>query len=251
MDMNTLRVLVKMMMSGDANDREVALRAMSKASSEDILNHLSDPDLPIEAMEFFAGNEEDREEWIAALRRNPSLPSSLRARLEPSQATAREGDTGLDPDVNRGEEDAKTEVEDKELSLDQKIQRMTVGEKIKAALKGGKETRSILLKNPNRQIFMSVLENPGLKEHEIEMLTRNTSTNVEILRAIAKNREWTSKKNILKGLVMNSKTPLQISMRFLPRMSLKELESIDRSRNLPSALRLNAKRLFLQKKKGR
>ena len=118
-------------------------------------------------------------------------------------------------------------------------------------MKGDKEARGILLKSTNRQIYMSVLENPGIKESEIEMLTRNTSTNSEILRAIGRNREWSASRNIMKNLVMNSKTPVEVSNRFLTRLSAKDLEFIVKSRNLPMAVRNNAKRLMEQKKKGR
>jgi predicted transcriptional regulator len=128
---------------------------------------------------------------------------------------------------------------------------MGVGEKIKLALKGDKEARTILLKSTNRQIYMSVLENPGIKESEIEMLTKNSSTNSEILRAIGRNREWAVNRNVMKNLVMNSKTPVEVSNRFLTRMPARDLEIIDKSRNLPMAVRSNARRLLEQKKKGR
>jgi predicted transcriptional regulator len=128
---------------------------------------------------------------------------------------------------------------------------MGAGDKRKLARKGDKEARTILLKATNRQIYMSVRDNPGIKESEIEMLTKNTSTNSEILRAIGRNREWTANRNVMKNLVMNSKTPVEVSNRFLSRMSAKDLEFVVKSRNLPMAVRNNAKRLIEQKKKGR
>jgi len=96
---------------------------------------------------------------------------------------------------------------------------------------------------------MAVLKNPGLKENEIEMLTKNTGTNVEILRAIANNREWVANRNILYGLVMNPKTPVSLSIRFLSRLGRKDLEFIAKSRSLPVALRNNAKRMIVSKVK--
>ncbi|UCF30574.1 MAG: hypothetical protein JSV26_11060 [bacterium] len=248
MDIRTLRALVAMLSSGDEGERKVASRGLERAPAEDIVHHLSDSDLPLEVMEYFARNSSIRSEWVEALRANPSLPDSLRHEIEraPSPHSGPEKNEA----AAQGHSVGGT-VSDEKLSLAQEIQQLTVGEKIKMALKGDKEARTILLKDTNRQIYMSVLENPGLKESEVEMLTRNTSTNADILRAIGKNREWTSNKNIVKNLVLNSKTPVEVSMRFLPRMSLKDLEFIDKSRNLPSAVRLSARRLILHKKKGR
>ena len=81
------------------------------------------------------------------------------------------------------------------------------------------------------------------------MLTKNTGTNQEILRAIANNREWVANRNILHGLVMNPKTPVSLSIRFLSRMGRKDMEFIAKSRSLPVALRNNAKRILSAKQK--
>jgi hypothetical protein len=124
---------------------------------------------------------------------------------------------------------------------------MNVGQKIKAGMKGDKEVRSILIKDSNRDVYMAVLKNPGLKEAEVEMLAKNTGTNVEILRAIAKNREWVANRNIIHALVMNPKTPVNLTIRFLPRLARKDLEFIGKSRSLPQALRNNARRLTSDK----
>jgi hypothetical protein len=240
LDIRTLSVLVTMLYDGDEADRKVASRALDHAPHEEVARLLSDPDLPSEVMDFFVERCRSKGGWMNALLKNPSLPGALRDLLEGHPAGGSgsvEGETTTSSKELSNE--GVTEGEEGELPLTQKIQMMTVSDKIKAALTGGKEVRTLLL------------ENPGIKESEIEMLTKNTSTNVDILRAIAKNREWSANKTIVKNLVLNSKTPVQIALRFLPRMTMKELEYIDKSKNLPSALRLNARKLLLQKQKGR
>jgi len=215
---DTLRVLFRILSSGDPVEREVALRALADVPIQEIVRQKEEDDLPADLIE--------------------TLDTYLGTRSGDEDST--------DISRNSGEDE-----EDKNLSLTLRIQSMGVGEKIKLAMKGDKEARGILLKSTNRQIYMSVLENPGIKESEIEMLTRNTSTNSEILRAIGRNREWSASRNIMKNLVMNSKTPVEVSNRFLTRLSAKDLEFIVKSRNLPMAVRNNAKRLMEQKKKGR
>ncbi|MGD8353767.1 MAG: hypothetical protein PVJ01_06335 [Pseudomonadota bacterium] len=233
-----LGVLVKMLSAPEAAKRDIAVRALKDIVPENITPHLSDPRLPSEAIEYFTRHTGQRKDWIEALLKNPTLPDEDRAVLAAADAAA------------YGEK-TDTAADEENLSLPQRIQRMNVGEKVKTAMKGDKEARGILIKDTNRDVYMAVLKNPGLKENEIEMLTKNTGTNQEILRAIANNREWVANRNILHGLVMNPKTPVSLSIRFLSRMGRKDMEFIAKSRSLPVALRNNAKRILTAKQKGK
>ncbi len=244
-DAGKLTLLFRMLMSQNPDEHRVGVKAIREISPDDLAEVLSDPELSFEVLDYFVRHAGNRTDWIEALKKNPSLSEELHGVLEASH-----------PDSIAGEEVAKedTNVEEPELehlSVEQRIQKMTVGEKIKMALKGNKEARSVLVKDTNREVFMSVLENPGIKDSEIELLAKNTGTNSEILRVVGRNREWTSNRNVVKSLLLNSKTPVDVSVRFLPRMSLRDLEMIDKSRSLPSSLRANAKRLIAQKKKSR
>ncbi len=236
MDAVHLGVLIRMLQSREAQERDVAVRALKEITPDTITELLRDPRLTPEAMEYFARHAGQRRDWIEALLSNPSLPEKSRTHLAAASADPPE------------ETDEAPEAEE-DLNLAQKIQNMTVGEKIKAAMKGDKETRTILVKDPNRDVYMAVLKNPGLKESEVEMLTKNTGTNQEILRAIANNREWLANRNILHGLVMNPKTPVSLSIRFLSRLGRKDIEFVAKSRSLPVALRNNAKRMIISKPK--
>jgi hypothetical protein len=236
MDAIKLGVLVKMLESRDTTDRDVAARALKEIPPEDITGLLSEPRLVPEAIEYFARHAGQRHDWIKALLDNPSLSDEDRALLTAARVS-------LPPKNNEAPEDEGN------LNIAQRIMRMNVGQKIKTAMKGDKEARTILIKDTNRDVYMAVLKNPGLKENEIEMLTKNTGTNVEILRAIANNREWVANRNILYGLVMNPKTPVSLSIRFLSRLGRKDLEFITKSRSLPVALRNTAKRMISSKVK--
>lgn len=211
-----LGVLVRMVASDDPQRRDIALRAIRKIPSAEVT------------------------EYLASRKPDEKTSGLITQSLQESES---------DPVPTAQQENHPDN--DKELTLTQRVQFMTVGEKIKLAFKGDKESRTLLLKDTNREIYMSVLENPGLKETEVEMITKNTATNADILRAIGKNREWSSNRNIMRNLVRNSKTPVELSIRFLPRMNFKDLEFIAKSRNLPMAVRTNAKRLVSSKRKGR
>jgi len=236
MDALHLGVLIKMLESPEARERDAAVRALKDLTPEQITVLLKDPKLAPEAFEYFARHAGERRDWIAALLSNPSLPDEDRALLAATDAVL-------------PEEDESVTEDDGALTIAQRIQKMNIGQKIKAGMKGDKEARTILIKDTNRDVYMAVLKNPGLKENEVEMLTKNTGTNVEILRAIANNREWVANRNILNGLVMNPKTPVNLSIRFLSRLGRKDVEFIAKSRSLPVALRNNAKRMISVKVK--
>lgn len=236
MDALHLGVLIKMLESEGARERDVAVRALKEITPENITVLLRDPKLAPEAIEYFARHAGERRDWIEALLSNPSLQEEDRVLLVAANATL-------------PEEMEEVPEDEEDLNISQRIQRMNIGQKIKTAMKGDKEARTILIKDTNRDVYMAVLKNPGLKENEIEMLTKNTGTNVEILRAIANNREWVANRNILNGLVMNPKTPVNLSIRFLSRLGRKDIEFIAKSRSLPVALRNNAKRMISSKVK--
>jgi hypothetical protein len=234
-----LGALVLMLASEDTTERDIAARALKDTPPESITPVLSDGSLRYEVIRFFAEHVGERRDWIKALLENPSLLDEDKAVLTAASAVL-----GPAPPPGAEEED------DEDLSIGQRIAKMRVGEKIKMAMKGDKEARTILIKDTNREVYLAVLNNPGMKEAEVEMMVKNTGTSADILRVIAKNREWVSNRNIMSGLILNPKTPPELSIRFLARLGVKELEKIEKSRGLPSAVRTNAKRILSQKRKG-
>ncbi len=237
-DARQLSVIIKMLRAQDPKTRDVAVRALRNIDPESITSLLGDPELTTEAAAYFARHAGERKEWIEALLSNSSLSEEDRVLLTAANASLPE-DVPPEPE----------EEDDENLNVGQRIARMNVGQKIKAAMKGDKEYRTILIKDTNREVYKSVLNNPGLKEAEIEMMTKNTGTSTDILRAIAANREWVTNRNIMNGLVMNPKTPVNVSIRLLPRLPRKDIEFIAKSKSLPQALRNNAKRITSVKAK--
>jgi len=237
LDARQLGILVKMLNAPDTRSRDIAARALKDIDPGRVAVLLKDPALSATALVYFARHAGERLDWIESLLQNTSLPDEDRAVLTAARVVA--------PPPEIPEED------DQDLSLGQRIGRMKVGEKIKLAMKGDKEARTLLVRDTNREVYMAVLANPGMKESEVEMLAKNTGTNAEILRAIGRNREWVSNRNVMFSLVMNAKTPLEITVRFLPRLMKKDLEFVSKSRALPMALRTNARRILNAKAKGR
>ncbi len=128
-----------------------------------------------------------------------------------------------------------------------KIQNMSISEKIKSAVKGGKAYRKILINSQNKLICTAVIKNPRISEGEIEVATQNRNVHQDVLRLIALNQEWVKKYHIKFNMLSNPKTPLEISMRYLPFLRFSDLVLLSKNRNIPSALVSAAKRLATDK----
>lgn len=129
-------------------------------------------------------------------------------------------------------------------SLLQKIQNLTVPERRLLAMKGGRQARAILLKDTNKQIILSVLDNPKIMESEIEILAHSRSIPEEVLRAITKNRDWMKNYSILLAVTTNPKTPAGVAIPLLSTLKTKDIATIEKNKNVAEALRIAAKKLL-------
>lgn len=156
------------------------------------------------------------------------------------------------PDVLQPEteEESSEKSESEEFrSKYQMAQTMGVGEKIKMALTGDKEWRSILVKDSNKLVNGAVVKNPRITEPEILAISKSAIQNDEIIRVICQNKDWVKNYEIRKALVLNHKTPLPVALRFMGFLSEKDLGGMAKSKNISSVLSNQARRMLTNKKK--
>jgi hypothetical protein len=139
----------------------------------------------------------------------------------------------------------------KKLNLQQIISTMTAPQKIKLALTAGKEARGLLVRESSKMISLSVLENPRLTLGEVEFFAKSTNLNEDVIRKIGTNTDWSKKYSIAVALVNNPKTPVGISMQFVNRMTDRELGILEKSRNIPEAVRAASRNLLIKRKLGK
>ncbi|MDA8168711.1 MAG: hypothetical protein M0Z59_03305 [Nitrospiraceae bacterium] len=140
--------------------------------------------------------------------------------------------------------------EQKEERLTGKIKKLTVGEKIRVSMRAGKEVRNLLLKDSNKQVVLGVLGNPKITIPEVEAAARSRSLPDEALRSISRNREWMKNYGVLYSLVTNAKTPAGIAMGYLPSLKPRDLQLLQKNKNVPDALRAGARKLVAARKKN-
>jgi hypothetical protein len=134
------------------------------------------------------------------------------------------------------------------LNIQQLVQKMTTPQKIKLALVGGKEARSLLIRDSSKAIATTVLDNPRITVGEIEFFSKSTSMSEDVIRKIGTNSEWSKKLSVVSALVNNPKTPVGISLGFINRLGNRELGILEKSRNVPAPVRTAAKNHLAKKK---
>lgn len=232
-------VLFAILESADAHPKVLDLLARIHYAKPGVVSRLAfHPAIEGETLEFLAEKE--------VLEGVPFSPV-------PQPGSPPEPSPPLAEDVSETEgerpEDDKSESEEF-LSKYQLLQQMGVGEKIKMALTGDKEWRSLLIKDSNKLVCGSVIKNPRITDAEILALTKGTVQNDEVMRLICTNKEWVKNSKIRVALVANNKTPLPYALKFMSSLSEKDLALLAKSKNVSSVIATQARRTLLNKKKS-
>ncbi len=164
--------------------------------------------------------------------------------IEPAGAAAENADLPI-VDTSPPVEPAASEDE---ASAMQRISRLNVAHRIALAMKGSREERAILIRDPNKIVAVAVLSSPKMTETEIESIAKMASVSDEILRIIANTRQWMKRYTVMAALARNPKTPVAISMNLLPRLTEKDLRALSADRNVPEVLRITARQKIVRQK---
>ncbi len=140
----------------------------------------------------------------------------------------------------RFEED---DVSNERVSAISRILKMTMKDRVKLAMKGDREARNILIRDPNRVVCQAVIQNPRLTEQEVEKIAAMRTVPDDVLRQIAINRTWARNYMIMHTLAKNPRTPIGNVVSILTRLQLRDLIAISKNRNVSEAVRKQAFRL--------
>jgi hypothetical protein len=195
---------------------------------------------------------------IEAILANPRVDGEIKARLGyQKESVPCSWETELAVSESGGESEAKAgtdeaigpAVEDPNLSKYQQALEIGISEKIKIALAGDKEWRSILLKDANKLVSSAVLKNPRITEGEVLAVARDRNSNEELIRLITLNREWVKNYEIRKALVIHPRTPLPKALRYMSILAEKDLKGLTKSRSVSQIIVSNARRMLSKEKK--
>lgn len=168
--------------------------------------------------------EEDEEEWT-----DEQVAAAIEEARK-AQAEDAAGDEG--------------EIESLEGLTESQIRMLPVQARLKLARSANRSLRGVLVRDPNPRVAVAVIKYNSVTDPEVEQYARNRSICEDVLEEIGKRREWIRKHPIVLALVQNPKTPVTMTMKFVPRLSVRELRELGRNRNVPDPVRSAARRLY-------
>jgi hypothetical protein len=142
--------------------------------------------------------------------------------------------------------------EEKRDSVLQKISKLDIRGRITLAMRGSKEDRSILIRDSTKLVAIAVLESPKISDGEVEKIALQKNVLEAVLRAIPMKRRFAKNYNIMRNLVQNPRTPLDLSLGLMKNLLIHDLKNLSGNKEVPDTIRKLALRMFKQKveKKG-
>ncbi len=192
--------------------------------------------------EFFEKESRRRGARSRRKERHPEQEIPMAAEEGPAEDAAEE----LAPRSSPGpEEEASRSTE--ELYI--RLMGMSVPERVKLALTGKREERRFLIADGSKLVGFAVLRARGLTPTEVEGFCGMRHLDTDIFLKIATTREWVRRPLIALALVKNPKVPLTISLPLVKRLGMRDLRKISRDRNLPDAVRVQANKVYMQRRR--
>ena len=142
--------------------------------------------------------------------------------------------------------------EEKRDSVLQKISKLDIRGRITLAMRGSKEDRSILIRDSTKLVAIAVLESPKISDGEVEKIALQKNVLEAVLRAIPMKRRFKKNYNIMRNLVQNPRTPLDLSLGLMKNLLIHDLKNLSTNKEISDTIRKVALRMFRQKleKKG-
>jgi hypothetical protein len=130
-------------------------------------------------------------------------------------------------------------------SLYNEIAGMNVSQRLKLALRGNRDARTLLARDNNKIIRRFVLNNPMITEEEIINMARDKNSTEEVLRFISERGDWVKSYGVRRALATNPKTPLPIAQRNLATLLIADLSRIAKSKDIPQAVVIQARKMVI------
>jgi len=129
----------------------------------------------------------------------------------------------------------------------QKISKLDIRGRIGLAMRGNKEERSILIRDSTKLVSLAVLDSPKLSDAEVEKFALQKNVLEAVLRAIPMKRKFAKNYTIMRNLVFNPRTPLDLSLGLMKNLLVGDLRNLSGNKEVSDTIRKLALRMFKQK----
>ncbi len=135
----------------------------------------------------------------------------------------------------------------KRVNTVQKINALDVKGRIQLALKGNKEERSILVRDGTKVVALAVLEAPKLSDGEVEKFASQKNVLESVLRQIPLKRRFMKNYKVVRNLVANPRTPLDLGLGLMKNLLALDLKNIANNKEVSETIRKLALKMYKQK----
>jgi len=129
----------------------------------------------------------------------------------------------------------------------QKIAKLDIKGRISLAMRGNKEERSILIRDSTKLVALAVLDSPKVSEAEVEKFALQKNVLEAVLRAIPIKRQFMKNYSIVRNLVYNPRTPLDLSLGLVKNLLVHDLKNLSENKEVSDTIRKLALRMYKQK----
>ena len=129
----------------------------------------------------------------------------------------------------------------------QKISHLDVRGRIQLALKGNKEERSLLVRDGTKVVALAVLEAPKLSDGEVEKFASQKNVLEAVLRQIPLKRRFMKNYIVVRNLVANPRTPLDLGLGLMKNLLVADLKNLSNNKEISETIRKLAMKMFKQK----
>jgi len=167
---------------------------------------------------------------------------------EPNPAVAAEPETPAAPAVVKPRVPVKAPtIAPQRMNTLQKINTLDVKGRIQLALKGNKEERSILIRDGTKVVALAVLEAPKLADGEVEKFASQKNVLEAVLRQIPLKRRFMKNYIVVRNLVANPRTPIDLSLGLMKNLLVQDLKNISSNKEVSETIRKLALKMYKQK----
>ena len=176
--------------------------------------------------EFMPGAEEPTQEPAALAKAPAGATAAAAAKKAPAKKTGANEERG---------------------SALQKISKLDIKGRIQLAMKGTKEERSLLIRDGTKIVALAVLESPKVSDGEVEKFAGQKNVLEAVLRGIPMKRRFAKNYSIVRALVFNPRTPLDLALGLMKNILVGDLKNLSNNKEVSDTVRKLATKMFKQK----
>jgi len=137
--------------------------------------------------------------------------------------------------------------DEKRGSVLQKIAKLDIKGRIQLAMKGTKEERSILVRDGTKIVALAVLDSPKISDGEVEKFASQRNVLEAVLRAIPMKRRFVKNYAVVRNLIFNPRTPLDVGLGLMKNLLIADLRNLSGNKEVSETVRKLGLRMFKQK----